>query len=136
MFFQVLTTVILTAHFAYLAYVVVGGFLAWRWPWTGWLHLTAAGWGLVIVTNPWGWLCPLTYAEHWSRDRAGQEGFDAGFVDRYLEGVLYPPQYTTLLQVLVGTLVVISWTVAYRRWRSRRDTATKSGSEPAQPVTV
>jgi hypothetical protein len=134
--YQLLTTVILTAHFAYLAYVVVGGFLAWRWPRTIWLHLGAAGWGLLIVTNPWGWLCPLTYAEHWSRRRAGQEGFDAGFVDRYLEGVLYPAQYTRLLQVLAAVLVVTSWIGAYLRWRSRRDTGAKSEDSSMHPTTV
>jgi hypothetical protein len=136
MFFQVLTTVILIAHFAYLAYVVVGGFLAWRWPWTVWPHLAAAGWGLFIVTNPFGWHCPLTYAEHWSRQRAGQEGFDAGFVDRYLEGVLYPAQYTRLLQVLVAVLVATSWIVAYRRWRSGRDTGAKSDDRTGRPANV
>lgn len=140
MFFQLLTTVILTAHFAYLAYVVVGGFIAWRWPRTIALHLGAGAWGLLIVTNPWGWKCPLTYAEHWSRARAGEEGFDAGFVDRYIEGVLYPAQYTRLLQVLVGVLVVVSWVGLYRRWRFRarqdRDTGVKGEESAGQTTTV
>jgi hypothetical protein len=136
MFFQALTSVILAVHAAYLAYVVVGGFLAWRWPGTIWLHLVAAGWGLLIVTNPWGWQCPLTYAEHWSRHRAGQEGFDAGFVERYLEGVLYPAQYTRLLQVLVGLMVVASWAGVLLRRRLRRDTAAKSGAPGTSATTV
>lgn len=123
--FQVLTTLILATHFAYLAYVVVGGFLAWRWPSTIWLHLGAAGWGLVVVVTPLE--CPLTYAEHWSRHRAGQEGFDAGFIDRYIEGVLYPEQYTQLLQVVAGLLVVTSWVVLYLRWRSRQRTRRGTG---------
>ncbi|HLV59082.1 MAG TPA: DUF2784 domain-containing protein [Natronosporangium sp.] len=134
MLFQVLTSLILTVHAAYLAYVVVGGFLAWRWPRTVWLHLVASAWGLLIVTNPWGWQCPLTYAEHWSRRRAGQEGFTAGFVDRYLEGVLYPERYTRALQVLVGVLVVVSWIGVYLRWR--RDTARKSRAADRSPTTV
>lgn len=136
MFFPLLTSLILTGHAAYLAYVVVGGFLAWRWPGTARLHLAAAGWGLLIVTNPWGWQCPLTHAEHWSRRQAGQEGFDAGFVDRYLEGVLYPAQYTRLLQVMVGLLVVISWVGILLRSRARRDTVAKSGDPDATTTTV
>lgn len=125
MFFQVLTTLILAAHFAFVAYVVVGGFLAWRWPRTLWLHLTAAAWGLLIIVNPWGWQCPLTYAEHWSRHRAGQVGYDAGFVDQYLEGVLYPAGYTRVLQAVVIVLVAASWLGLLRRWRTRRDTVGK-----------
>jgi hypothetical protein len=130
--YQLLTTLILILHFAYLGYVVVGGFLAWRWPRTIWLHLAAGGWGLVIAVNPWGWRCPLTDAEYWARQRAGQDGFDAGFVDRYLEGVLYPERYTWLLQVLAGGLVLASWVGYHRRRRSGRgagrirDTGAKS----------
>lgn len=134
MFFQVLTSLILAVHAAYLAYVVVGGFLAWRWPRTVWLHVAATAWGLLIVANPWGWRCPLTDAEHWSRRRAGQEGFSAGFVDRYLEGVLYPERFTRALQVLVGLLVVVSWVGVYLR--SRRDTAGKSRAAGGSPTTV
>lgn len=129
--YQALTTVVLTLHFAYLAYVVVGGFLAWRWPRMIWPHLVAAGWGLVIVANPWGWECPLTYAENWSRQRAGRAGLESGFVDQYIEGVLYPERFTWLLQLLAAVLVVGSWVGCYLRWRSRRDTAGKT-EDPSQ----
>jgi hypothetical protein len=134
--YQILTTLVLVLHFGYLAYVVAGGFLAWRWPVTIWLHLAAAGWGLVIAANPWGWRCPLTDAEHWARRRAGQAGYDAGFVDRYIEGVLYPEQYTVLLQVLAGLLVVGSWVGFYFRRRSRRDTGRKSEDPSERPANV
>ncbi|MGH3681980.1 MAG: DUF2784 domain-containing protein [Natronosporangium sp.] len=134
--YQVLTTLVLTLHFAYLAYVVVGGFLAWRWRRTIWLHLAATGWGLVIVANPWGWRCPLTDAERWSRQRAGQSGLEAGFVDQYLEGVLYPAQYTVLLQALAGLLVLGSWVGFYLRWRSARDTDRKSEDSSERTANV
>ena len=67
--YQVLTTVILGLHFAFVAYVVLGGFLAWRWPRAIWPHLLAAAWGLAIVAGRVD--CPLTWAEDWSRQRAG-----------------------------------------------------------------
>lgn len=132
--FPVLTTLILATHFAYLAYVVVGGFFAWRWPGTIWLHLTAAGWGLVVVATPLE--CPLTAAEHWSRHQAGQAGFDAGFIDRYIEGVLYPAQYTAPLQVLAGALIGTSWVVWYWRRRSERDTGGKSEGSSERAANV
>jgi hypothetical protein len=105
--YQALTTAILVVHFAYLAYVVVGGFVAWRWPRTIWLHLFAAAWGLVVVVAPLA--CPLTAAEDWARRRAGEAGLTRGFIDRYIEGVLYPERFTVFLQVLAGILVVVSW---------------------------
>ena len=68
--YQVLTTVILGLHSLFVAYVVLGGFLAWRWPRAIWPHLLAAAWGLAIVAGRVD--CPLTWAEDWSRQRAGE----------------------------------------------------------------
>lgn len=117
---EFLVSVILVVHFGYLAFVVVGGFLAWRWPRVFWVHLAAAAWGLAVVGIPL--TCPLTTAENWARRQAGQTEQSAGFIDRYIEGVLYPQRFTLVLQVLVGVTVVGSWVGAYlyRRHLRRR----------------
>jgi hypothetical protein len=116
---EALVTVILVVHFSYLAYVILGGFLAWRWPRMFWPHLAAAAWGLAVVGIPL--TCPLTTAENWARRKAGLGGQTSGFIDRYIEGALYPPRYTLLLQVLVGVTVIGSWAGAYLfRHRRRR----------------
>ncbi|MEE6261085.1 DUF2784 domain-containing protein [Plantactinospora sonchi] len=112
--YRLLTTVVLALHFGFLAYLVCGGFLAWRWPRTVWLHLAAAAWGVTVVAARI--TCPLTYLEHWSRRQAGESGVGRGFIDRYIEGVVYPERYAVLAQVLVGVLVVVSWAgLLYRR---------------------
>ncbi len=116
--YRLLVTVILAAHFAFLAYVVLGGLLAVRWPRAFWPHLVAAGWGLAVVTA--ALTCPLTYAEAWARRHAGEGAVTRGFIDRYIEGVLYPERYTNLLRVLVAVVVLGSWTWAFARWRTRR----------------
>ena len=117
---EFLVSAILVVHFGYLAFVVVGGFLAWRWPRVFWVHLAAAAWGLAVVGIPLR--CPLTTAENWARRQAGQTEQSAGFIDRYIEGVLYPQRFTLVLQVLVGVTVVGSWVGAYlyRRHLRRR----------------
>jgi hypothetical protein len=117
---DVLVSVILVVHFAYLAFAVFGGFLVWRWPRVFWAHLVAAAWGLAVVGIPL--TCPLTTAENWARRQAGQTQQTAGFIDRYIEGVLYPERYTLLLQVLAGVTMVGSWVGAYlyRRHLRRR----------------
>ena len=131
--FRILGTVILASHFCFLAYVVLGGFLAWRWPRAFWPHLAAAAWGLAVVGIPL--TCPLTSAENWARRHAGEATLTKGFIDRYIEGVLYPERYTRLLQVLVAVVVLGSWLGAYLSKR-RRDTARKSeeSSDPATTV--
>jgi hypothetical protein len=116
--YRLLVTAILVAHFAFVAYVVVGGLPAIRWPKLFWPHLVAAGWGLLVVAVPL--TCPLTRAENWARVRAGEAVSSKGFIDRYIEGVLYPARFTEALHVLVAVVVLGSWLLAYRRWRSRR----------------
>jgi hypothetical protein len=116
--YETLVTVILAVHFSYLAYVILGGFLAWRWPRMFWPHLVAAAWGLAVVGIPL--TCPLTTAENWARRQAGQSQQTSGFIDRYIEGVLYPSRYTLLLQTAVALAVLVSWAGAYRFRRTRR----------------
>ena len=116
--YPALVTTILVVHFAYLGYVVLGGFLAWRWPRAFWPHLAAGAWGLAVVSVPL--TCPLTAAEQWARHRAGETGRIDGFIDRYIESVLYPERYTVALQIAAGVLVLGSWLGALLLWRRRR----------------
>ncbi len=105
------------AHFAYLIYLPSGGFLALRWPRTIWLHLASVCWGVVVVTLPVP--CPLTSLEDWARARAGMRPLPStGFVDRYVEGVLYPPGRTGAAQALAFVAAAISWVTLARRRRS------------------
>ncbi len=39
MIFRVLAEATMVVHFLFIAFVVLGGFLAWRWPKAIWLHL-------------------------------------------------------------------------------------------------
>lgn len=103
--------VTMVVHFAYLAFVVFGGFLAWRWPRAVAAHMLAVGWGVAIVAA--GPNCPLTYIEDRLRRRAGEPGLPRGFVDAYIEGVLYPERYSGQARMLAGVVILISWLGAY-----------------------
>jgi Protein of Unknown function (DUF2784) len=111
-----LVTLILLTHFAYLAYVVGGGFLAWRWPKAIWPHLAAATWGVLLIG--FNLSCPLTIAENWARRQAG-EGADTGFVNHYVKGVIYPAHDTNLARLACAVVVVVSWLVVGRRYARR-----------------
>jgi len=118
MLYRLLADATAVLHFAFVAYVVVGGFLAWRWPRTLWLHLLAVGWGFGTVLV--GYDCPLTHLEDWSRRRAGEDGLpSSGFIDHYLTGVIYPESALELVRVLVAICVITSWT-GYLLLRRRR----------------
>lgn len=115
-----LVWVVVAAHFAFLIYLLLGGFLALRWRRTIWLHLLVVLWAIGSVTVHLD--CPLTAVERWARRCAGLPPLPAGgFIDHYVTGVLYPAENTGVAQVAVFTAVVASW-VAYglaRRGGSR-----------------
>jgi hypothetical protein len=69
------------------------------------------------VTAP-GLLCPLTVAENWARRGAGMPTDSHGFIDRYVQGVIYPARFTPLVQAAIAVLVVVSWTFYLRRRRA------------------
>lgn len=118
MLYQILANATMIVHFAFLVYVVTGGFFAWRWPWAIWPHLLLAGWGFSTVV--FGFACPLTHAEDWARKKAGEEGLSTGFIDHYLEGVIYPEKYAGPVQLTGAIIVAVSWIGALILWRRRR----------------
>ncbi|MET7772163.1 DUF2784 domain-containing protein [Nocardia sp. NPDC005366] len=121
MLYRLLADAAAAVHFAFLAYVVVGGFLAWRLPRTIWPHLFAVGWGVGSVLV--GYECPLTHLEDWSRRRAGEAGLpSSGFIDHYLTGVIYPESALGLVRALVALCVVVSWSGYILLLRRRRGT--------------
>lgn len=87
-----------------------------------WLHLPAALWAAGIELA--GAVCPLTYLELALRERAGQQGYEGGFIEHYLLPLIYPPGLTPAVQwalagsVLAANLLLYAW-VLHRR-ASRR----------------
>ncbi len=116
--YEWLVTVVLALHFGYLAYLVLGGFLAWRWPKAFFVHVAACGWGVLIVLSVVE--CPLTFAEHWAREKAGQTPTTAGFIDRYLTNVMYPADYVEEVRLAIALVVLVSWIGAFVLWRRRQ----------------
>jgi hypothetical protein len=106
--YQLLAELVMLLHFGFLAYVALGGFLAWRWPWLAVPHAVAAVWGALNATV--GIPCPLTAWEEAARRRAGEEGLPRGFIDTYLTGVVYPEEHLITMQLLLAALVLTSWT--------------------------
>ena len=108
MVYRLIGDTAMVAHLLFLAYITLGGFLAWRWPHTIWPHIACALYGLGVTLV--GWRCPLTTLETWGRQQAGQAGIPpTGFIDHYLTGVIYPPQHLLTIQLAVAGAVALSW---------------------------
>jgi Protein of Unknown function (DUF2784) len=112
-----LVDAILVVHFGFLGFVIFGGFLAWRWRWVIWPHVAAAVWGLIVITGSVS--CPLTVAESWARQHAGQGAVTRSFIDRYLTGVVYPAHLAVEMRYLVAAVVLGSWVGWWLRRRQR-----------------
>lgn len=117
MLWRLLADGVALVHGAFLAYVVLGGVVALRWPRTLPLHVVAAAWGLLVIAA--SVRCPLTAAEDRLRLRGGRAPLPGGFIDRYVEGVLYPAQLTPLVQLGAAALVLGCWLALLTRSRSR-----------------
>lgn len=108
-------------HVGFLVFVVVGGFLALRWRWVLVPHLVAAAWGLAITV--FGFECPLTAVENHFRNRAGDGDLPGGFIDTYIEGVIYPQQYVEEARLAAAVVVLVSYALLVRQL-ARRSTVT------------
>ncbi|HME74688.1 MAG TPA: DUF2784 domain-containing protein [Mycobacterium sp.] len=115
--YHIVVGLTVVAHFAFLCYLIVGGFLALHWRRAIWLHVPAALWGIAITAARLD--CPLTSLERWGRAKAAMAPLPpGGFIAHYISGVLYPASWAGFVPLVVFTLVALSW-VLYVRTRSR-----------------
>lgn len=117
--YRILADLVVGVHALFVAFVVLGGLLALRWPRVIFLHLPAAAYGALIEF--YGWICPLTPLEKSLRAAAGEAGYEGGFIEHYLLPVLYPAALTREVQLVLGTAVIVVNVVIYalvlRRFR-------------------
>lgn len=118
--YRFLADLVLSVHFAIVAFVVVGLVLvvvgnwrSWRFV-NGWwfrlAHLAAIG---VVVAQAWlGVVCPLTTLESWLRVQAGAAGYEASFIEYWVGRALYydaPAWVFTAAYTLFAASVVAAW---------------------------
>ena len=104
---RVLADAVVVTHFAFIAFVVTGPYLARAWRPLIWLHLPALAWAVGIVAI--GYECPLTALENHFRRLAGERVYPGGFVDHYIENVLYPQRLTPLVLTLGAVAIAAGY---------------------------
>lgn len=118
--YRLLADAVLLVHFAVVVFVVgglvfvlAGSTRHWRGvrsPLFRVVHLAAVG---VVVVQAWlGEFCPLTVLESWLREQAGGAAYTAGFIQHWVQRVLYyeaPFWVFTLVYTVFGLLVVAAW---------------------------
>lgn len=117
MLHRIAADLVLLLHFAFVLFTVLGGIVVFFHSRAVWLHLPAVLWSSFI--NLAGRTCPLTPLENFHRVRAGQAGFEGGFVAHYIEPLVYPAGMPREFELIAGISVLV-WNglvyafVAYR----------------------
>jgi hypothetical protein len=119
---SVLAQAVLVLHLAFVGWVVAGGLAAWVRPALAIVHLPAVAWGVWIEAS--GGVCPLTPLENALLRRAGEAGYEGGFIEYHLLALLYPQGLTRELQVVLAVALLGLNLVVYgllgRRLLARR----------------
>jgi uncharacterized protein DUF2784 len=103
--YHLLADSVILIHFAFILFVVFGGFLCLGWRKLVWVHAPAVIWGAAVEWA--GWICPLTPLENWFLVRAGSTSYSGGFVAQYIMPVIYPIQLTRQTQILLALSVIL-----------------------------
>lgn len=111
MFYSLAADTLLIVHFLFIGFVVLGGWLVFKWRWLVFLHLPAATWGTLIEFQ--GWLCPLTPWERQFRQAAGEASYKTGFIEHYLAPLIYPANLDYDMQLVLGSFVIIINLIIY-----------------------
>lgn len=111
MIYRALADLVLVVHLAFVLFVVLGGLLVLRWTWVALPHIPAAIWGILIEYN--GWICPLTPLENSLRSSGGVARYSGGFIQHYIQQVLYPAGLSRGTQIVLGSLALLVNLAAY-----------------------
>jgi hypothetical protein len=109
--YRALADLVLVVHLAFVLFVVLGGLLVLRWPRVALLHVPAAIWGVLIEYT--GWICPLTPLENSLRRSGGEAGYSGGFIQHYIQPLLYPAGLTRGTQIVLGSIALLVNLTAY-----------------------
>jgi hypothetical protein len=122
MFYRILADLVVVGHFAFVLFVIFGGFFVLWSKRVAWIHVPCVLWAILIELA--GWICPLTPLEIMLRRKGGTLAYKSGFIEHYILPVLYPTVLTRRLQITIGFLVfainlgIYGW-VLYRTWRHK-----------------
>jgi hypothetical protein len=111
--FTIAADVVVALHMVFVAFLLVGGFVAWWWPGAALIHVLA----LVVSAGIYlgGHDCPLTNLEKNLRTRGTGSVYTDGFIAHYLVTPLFAGGMTVALGYSLVALVVGATVLAYGR---------------------
>jgi Protein of Unknown function (DUF2784) len=105
MVYRLAADAVLLLHLLFILFAVLGALLALRWRAVLWLQVPAFLWAGYVMAS--GRICPLTPLENALRHKAGEVGYQGGFVEHYITALIYPDGLTRALQLGLALGVVL-----------------------------
>ena len=136
-----LADTVLALHVALVVFVVAGPVLVvvgnragWRWVNRPGFRLAHAAAIATVVAEAWlGLTCPLTTLEMGLRARAGAPTYGGGFVEHWLQWLLYwdaPAWVFVVIYSLFGLIVAATWWYFPPSWHAPRTPRQQNGPTP------
>jgi Protein of Unknown function (DUF2784) len=118
MYMEALAALALAIHLAWILWVVFGALWTRRRPVLSTVHILSLTWGIAVEVSPWP--CPLTLAEQFFEQRAGEASYGGGFLMHYLDRLVYPdvPE-SVLVSIGVSVCAVNLGVYIWRYWSAR-----------------
>jgi len=120
----------MSVHFAFIAFVIFGGLLAWRRSWLRPLHWASLVYGLGVEIG--NWLCPLTLLEARLRRVGGLKVSEQTFIERHLEALIYLDVSRGWLIAGASLAVLLNIWLYAALWRRRRRAPKKAQRQRAR----
>lgn len=86
--YKILADITVFIHFLWILFLIFGAFLGVRYKAIKIIHIS--GLGFAVISQIFGWYCPLTYLEIWLRSLHDPTlSYTGSFIAHYLEKLVY-----------------------------------------------
>ena len=112
--YSAVATAVLLLHVLFILWIIFGAAFTRARPALQALHIASLIWGILIELLPW--TCPLTSVENSVEARAGVQPYQGGFLQHYLDALVYPNISPTVLTVAGVIVCLVNLTIYARRF--------------------
>jgi hypothetical protein len=117
MLYGIFADTVVFAHFLWILFLITGAFWGVKHQPVMMVHV--AGLIFAIVSQVFGWYCPLTYLEVWLREmQQVSQAYPGSFIAHYVEKLVYidmPPAAIFLLTLALAGLNVCVYSRACKK---------------------
>jgi hypothetical protein len=108
MLYGILAGIVVVRHLLWIIFLLTGARWGRKFFPVKAVHL--AGLGFAVVSQVFGWFCPLTHLEAWLKELQGQAAYPGSFIAHYAEKLVYMsvPPFAVFILTLALVLVNVS----------------------------